>query len=53
MVEATARSTGKHKAEQKVNNIADWVLGGGWLPGPAPGYKEIMEGCVPVCAWQK
>ena len=28
MVLATARSVGKHKAEQKVNNIDEWVLGG-------------------------
>lgn len=28
VVEATARSAKKHKAEQKVNNIVEWVLGG-------------------------
>lgn len=27
MLEANARSAGKHKDEQKVNNIDEWVLG--------------------------
>lgn len=48
MVLATVRSTGKHKAEQKVNGIDEWILVG--LAARTVTGVQIIEGCVHVFA---
>lgn len=52
VVVATASSAGKHKAEQKGSNRAEWFWGS-WLPGQPPGYRRITEGRARICARQK